>query len=57
MGLRALDPVRYGELCGSLVPKVIANDEEFGRMTKSLEELAFRVDSTPEETTLAELLT
>jgi len=56
MGLRALDPVRYGELCAEAVPKVIENEREFDRMTKELENLAFRETPTPEETALAELL-
>lgn len=56
MGLRALDPARYGELCAEAVPKVIANVREFDRMAKALEDLAFRADPSPEETALAELL-
>jgi hypothetical protein len=56
MGLRALDPERYGELRAEAVPKVIANDREFHRMAKTLEDLAFRADPRPEETALAELL-
>jgi HTH-type transcriptional regulator/antitoxin HigA len=56
MGVTALDPVRYGELCAEAIPKVIANEREFDRMTKELENLAFRENPTPEETALAELL-
>jgi len=56
MGLRALNPARYGELCAGALPKVIANEREFDRMAQTLERLAFRPDLSPEETALAELL-
>jgi len=56
MGLRAFNPVRYGELCAEVVPKVIADDREFDRMAKKLEYLAVRDNLTAEETALAELL-
>lgn len=56
MGLRALNPARYGELCASALPKVIANEREFGRMARTLERLAFRPDPSREEAALAELL-
>ena len=56
MGLRAINPIRYGELCAEAVPKVIGDDREFDRMTKKLEDLTFRGKSTAEETALAELL-
>ncbi len=56
MGLGALNPSRYGELCADALPKVIANQREFDRMTVELERLAFRPDPSPEETALAELL-
>jgi len=56
MGLRALDPIRYGELCAEAIPKVIADDREFDRMAKKLEDLAFRDKPTAEETALVELL-
>jgi HTH-type transcriptional regulator/antitoxin HigA len=51
-----LDPAKYGRLCASAIPKVIANDKEFDRMVAKLEELTFKKDQTPEEIALAELL-
>jgi len=57
MGLRAFNPIRYGELCAKAIPKVIADDREFDRMTRKLEDLAFRNKPTAEEAALAELLT
>jgi len=56
MGLRAINPIRYGELCAEAVPKVIGDDREFDRMTKKLEDLAFRDKPTAEEAALADLL-
>jgi len=56
MGLRALNPTRYGELCAGALPKLIANEREFDRMALTLERLAFRPDPSPEETALAELV-
>ena len=56
MGLRAFDPIRYGELCAEAIPRVITDDREFDRMAKKLEDLAFRGKPTAEETALVELL-
>ena len=56
MGVKALDPVRYGELCADVLPKVIRNDREFDRMVEKLEELTFKKDATREEKELADLL-
>jgi len=56
MGVKALDPVKYGELCADVLPKVIRNDREFDRMVEKLEELTFKKNATREEEELAELL-
>ncbi len=52
-----LDPIKYGRLCAKTLPKLIANDEEFDRMEKQLEELCIKTDPTTEERALADLLT
>jgi HTH-type transcriptional regulator/antitoxin HigA len=56
VGVRNLNPAKYGELCAAVIPKIIANDREFERLSKKLEELAFKETPTTEETALAELL-
>jgi len=56
MGLRALDPVKYGDLCAEIVPKVIENDKEFDRMVEKLEDLTFKKNPTREEKELAKLM-
>ena len=52
-----LNPSKYGRLCARILPKVIANDEEFDRMEEQLEELCMRAKPTAEERALADLLT
>jgi HTH-type transcriptional regulator/antitoxin HigA len=56
MGLRALDPVKYGDLCAEVLPKVIENDKEFDRMVEKLEGLTFKKSPTREEKALAKLI-
>jgi len=51
-----LNPAKYGRLCAKALPKVIANDEEFDRMTAQMQALSFKQDPTPEEDALVELL-
>lgn len=57
MGLRALDPVAYGNLLAAELPQPIQNDREFERMVARLEELDFaKRKLTPEEKALREIL-
>jgi HTH-type transcriptional regulator/antitoxin HigA len=56
MGLKALNPEKYGALCADVIPKVIENDLEFDRMVRKLEELTFKSNPSPEEVELARLL-
>jgi hypothetical protein len=57
MGLRALDPVAYGNLLAAELPQPIQNDREFDRMVARLEELDFaKRKLTPEENALREIL-
>jgi len=56
MGLRALDPAKYGDLCAEVIPKVIDNDKEFDRMVEKLEDLTFKKNPTREEKALAKLM-
>ena len=57
MGLRAFDPVAYGKLLASELPKPIKNDREFDRMVVRLEELDFPSRNlTPEEEALRDVL-
>jgi len=57
VGLRALDPVAYGNLLAAELPQPIQNDREFERMVARLEELDFaRRKLTPEEKALREIL-
>jgi HTH-type transcriptional regulator/antitoxin HigA len=56
MGLN-LDPVAYGKLLATELPKPIEDDDEFDRMVARLEELDFADRRlTPEETALREIL-
>lgn len=57
MNTAVLNPARYGRLCADAFPKVISSDQEFDRMVEKLEALTFKKNPTPEEETLAELLT
>jgi HTH-type transcriptional regulator/antitoxin HigA len=57
MGMRALDPVAYGKLLASELPKPIQNGREFDRMVARLEEMDFaKRKLTPEEEALREVL-
>lgn len=56
VGVKTLNPTKYGQLCAEALPRVIRNDQEFDRMVEKLEELDFRKIRTPEEQVLAELL-
>src|SRR5271168_5275423 len=57
MGLRALDPIAYGKLLASELPRPIQNQREFDRMVARLEELDFaKRKLTPEEKALREIL-
>jgi len=52
-----LDRTKYGRLCAEVIPKVVSTDQEFDRMVETLETITFKKKPTPEEETLAELLT
>ncbi len=52
-----LNEKTYGRLLGRALPHVIRTDEECERLTNELMRLDERVDSSPEEKELAELLT
>jgi HTH-type transcriptional regulator/antitoxin HigA len=52
-----LNEKAYRQLLGRTLPHVIHTDEECDRLTKELERLDERVNLSPEETELAELLT
>ena len=52
-----LDRAKYGRLCADALPKVISSDDEFDHMVEKLESLTFKKNATPEEETLAVLLT
>jgi HTH-type transcriptional regulator/antitoxin HigA len=56
MGLKTVNPEKYGTLCAEVLPKIIESDEEFDRMVEKLEELTFKKNATREERTLADLL-
>ncbi len=57
MGMRALDPVAYGELLAVELPQPIQNDREFDRMAARLEALDFaKRKLTREEKALREIL-
>jgi HTH-type transcriptional regulator/antitoxin HigA len=52
-----LNEKAYRQLLGRTLPHVIHTDEECDRLTRELERLDERVNLSPEETELAELLT
>jgi HTH-type transcriptional regulator/antitoxin HigA len=52
-----LNEKAYRQLLGLTLPHVIHTEEECDRLTKELERLDERVNLSPEETELAELLT
>jgi len=57
MGLRALDPIAYGKLLASELPRPIQSDREFVRMVARLEALDFSKQKlTREEKALREVL-
>lgn len=57
MGLAtSINPVKYGELCAVVLPKVIKNRKEFDRMVEQMEALDRKANATPEDEALAELL-
>ena len=56
MGIISLDPVKYGHLCKTVLPKVIENDREFDRFVAFMESLDRKARLTPEENALRNLL-
>ncbi len=57
MGMKALNPVAYGELLAVELPRAIRSRRQFGRMVARLEELDFaKRKLTPEEEALREIL-
>ncbi|HVW84421.1 MAG TPA: hypothetical protein VHB50_07055 [Bryobacteraceae bacterium] len=55
--MAVIDEVKYGELLSRTLPKVIETDEENERLIAELEQLDFLPTKTPEQESLAELLT
>jgi HTH-type transcriptional regulator / antitoxin HigA len=56
VGIGPIDPVRYGKLCATLVPKIIESDDEFDRLVAAMETIDFKANPTPEEKTVSALL-
>jgi HTH-type transcriptional regulator / antitoxin HigA len=56
MGLATINPARYGRLCAKALPKIIKNNKEFDRMVEEMESLDRKINPTPEEEALSELL-
>jgi HTH-type transcriptional regulator/antitoxin HigA len=57
MALATIDPVRYAELLGKTLPKVIETEAEYERFLETLEELDFaKRELSPEEDALSGLL-
>ena len=52
-----LNPKLYGQLLTRMLPHIIRNEEEYGRLAGELLRLDEKEDATPEEKELAELLT
>lgn len=55
--MAVIDEVKYGDLLASTLPKVIKTDEENERLIAELERLDSLPEKTPEQESLAELLT
>jgi hypothetical protein len=51
-----VDAAKYGRLCAKALPKVIANDQVFDRMSAQPEALSYGGDPTPEGEALVEML-
>ncbi len=57
MAISGIDEITYGELLAKTLPKVIETDEENERLIAELERLDGLAVRTPEQESLAELLT